>query len=367
MLVMILVWLVPFFSTMRLNAEKYQLLLAEKIANDVNFLAYDSNRLRRYLHNIKIGENGFVYIIDRFGRLIFYSPNFLTVREQSLGASAPVRGVGWQVVVGVPFSEALGEQYAVLTFAFLMFLVSLLLVILLLLVVKKLVRGDHRKPFRLLLHKIRTPLSSVKWNLYSLLAGDWGTMPDQQRKFLERSYDANQQLIKLTDQLADSVALEANCDNFIFAKDDVVGLVKEVVGEFKTEAKKANVKIIFEEPQKAPPPIPMDRKKIKLALGNVLDNAIRYNLSGGQVTIKIFKEKGMIAIEFSDTGIGIAANQRPKLFSKFFRTAAATRIQSSGFGLGLYIAKLIIEGHCGKISVESQEHKGSTFFVFLPL
>lgn len=362
----IVTWFLPFFNTIRLKTERYQLLLAEKIANDINLLFYDPNRLRRYLHNIKIGENGFIYIIDRFGRLVFYSPNFPTINERSLGVAVPVSNAGWQVVVGVPLSEALKEQYAALSIVFLMLLIGLLFVILLLVVMKKLVKVDRHRPFRLLLHKVRTPLTSVKWNLHSLLSGDWGLINDQQRKFLERSYRANQQMIKLADELTDSAVLESSNYHFKLAKEDIITLVAEVVDELGAEAKKANIKIIFNKPQNLPH-ISIDRGKIKLALKNLLDNAIHYNLSGGRVEVSIVKERGTIVIGFFDTGIGIATDQQAKLFSKFFRTTKAMQIQSTGFGLGLYIAKLIVDGHCGKILVESKEHKGSTFSMVLPI
>lgn len=373
-LVMITAWFLPFFNTVRFNAEKYQSLLAEKIAGDISlFFHYsnrvvgNSNRLFNYLSSIKMEDEEFFYILDRFGRPVFYSSNFFTIQEKSLGASAPVRGLGWWVVVGVPLSIALQEQRTALSVALLFFLIGLLFLILLTIVIKKLIRGDHRRPFKLLLHKVRTPLTSIKWNLHSLLAGDWGAIGDQQRRFLERSYDANQQMIKLADELADSAVLEVGNYRFEFVKNDIFSLVGEIVEELALEAKQANIKIILEKPQEGCLAIAMDRPKLKLALKHLLDNAIRYNLSGGRVEIKISKDRGTLVIKFIDTGIGIAEDQRARLFSKFFRTIEATRMQSSGFGLGLYIAKLIINGHGGKIMVESEEHKGATFSIILPL
>ena len=111
----------------------------------------------------------------------------------------------------------------------------------------------------------------------------------------------------------------------------------------------------------------MDEEKIAIAFDNMFDNAIKYTLPGGKVTVTVRKEKSNVVIEVEDTGIGISSAQLHRVFSKFFRAENAQLYQTSGTGLGLYVTKNIIEQHGGTITVKSIENKGSAFAIMLPI
>jgi signal transduction histidine kinase len=98
-----------------------------------------------------------------------------------------------------------------------------------------------------------------------------------------------------------------------------------------------------------------------------LDNAIKYNHSGGRVLIRARKEEGFVGIEIQDTGIGIAKKDLDHIFDEFYRVKTKETQTIAGTGLGLAIAKKIIEAHNGQIEVESKSHQGSTFRVLLPI
>lgn len=110
----------------------------------------------------------------------------------------------------------------------------------------------------------------------------------------------------------------------------------------------------------------VDIEKIALAFQNLVDNALKYTQSGGTITISLKKEEHEIKISVKDTGVGIPKDQQVRVFNKFFRGANVMRMETEGSGLGLFIAKNIIEAHGGKIWFKSDESKGTTFWFTLP-
>ncbi|MBI3088996.1 MAG: ATP-binding protein, partial [Candidatus Colwellbacteria bacterium] len=113
----------------------------------------------------------------------------------------------------------------------------------------------------------------------------------------------------------------------------------------------------------------IDAGRLGLAISNLLDNAIKYNVKNGTVTVKIERltDKPYLQVSIKDNGIGIPPEEAPKLFTKFFRSENAARIETEGSGLGLYITKNIIERHGGAIWAESILGRGTTFYFTLPL
>lgn len=121
------------------------------------------------------------------------------------------------------------------------------------------------------------------------------------------------------------------------------------------------------KPKKELPKIQMDEEKIKLAINNLLDNAIRYTLPGGRMKIGLSYGIKGIECKIQDTGVGIPKNQQERVFSRFFRGSNITKMETERTGLGLFITKNIIEAHGGKIWFESKENKGTTFYFTLPI
>jgi len=113
----------------------------------------------------------------------------------------------------------------------------------------------------------------------------------------------------------------------------------------------------------------MDPFRIKLVLEILIENAIKYNVQNGEVRIKIdfLKDQPFVSVSVEDTGIGMTEEDLKKLFQKFFRASSAMKVETSGLGLGLYLAKNIVEKHGGKIWAKSVLNRGSTFTFTLPL
>lgn len=215
-------------------------------------------------------------------------------------------------------------------------------------------------------HQLRTPLSAIKWTLKMILDGDLGEIKKEQKDFLEKSYLSNERMINLINDLLNVTRIEEG--RYLYNPEPVhlEDLVEEIVKNYKNEFERKNIKFQFERPKKIIPAIKLDAEKIKLTVSNLIDNAIKYTLPGGKISVFLKNDREKITFSIKDSGIGIPEDQKKRLFTKFFRGANALRIETDGSGLGLFIAKNIIEAHDGKIGFESEEDKGSTFYFSLP-
>jgi signal transduction histidine kinase len=143
-------------------------------------------------------------------------------------------------------------------------------------------------------------------------------------------------------------------------------IAEDVVLTFQDEAKSRNV-TLTSETQGVDYYIDADGVKINIALSNLVKNAIRFTDRGGSVTIKISEDSGYYKAEVVDSGIGIPAKDLPKLFDRFFQVEEHLTRKHGGMGLGLSVAKSMVELHNGRIWVESEEGQGSTFTFLLPI
>ncbi|MGB2762368.1 MAG: ATP-binding protein [Minisyncoccales bacterium] len=216
-------------------------------------------------------------------------------------------------------------------------------------------------------HQLRTPLSAVKWTLRMLLDGDLGAVTEKQKEFLEKTYKSNERMITLINDLLNVTRIEEGRYIFKVFLFDIQEICETVVDSFQEMAKQKNIKLVFQQPKEKLPKIKLDKEKITLAIQNLIENALRYTPSKGEVTISLRSANMKIELCIKDTGIGIPNDQLDRVFSKFFRGANVLRINTEGTGLGLYIAKNIIEAHKGRIWFQSEERKGSTFCFSLPI
>jgi len=216
-------------------------------------------------------------------------------------------------------------------------------------------------------HQLRTPLAGIKWTLYALLEEKMGRLNKEQEKFAGDAYKATVRLIDLVNDLLDVARLEEGRFGFKIKKQPLAPLVKKVCENFQKAAKGKGIKFSLELPKEDIPFLDFDEEKIAIVLANLVDNAIKYTAPGGQVAVKLYKEKNSVRVEVADTGIGMPADQVKRVFTKFFRAENAQLYQTSGTGLGLYLAQNIVEHHGGAMFFKTEEDKGSTFTFSLPI
>ncbi len=215
-------------------------------------------------------------------------------------------------------------------------------------------------------HQLRTPVTEIRWALESL--GQENNLTDSAKTVLGEALKSSDYLLKIIEDLLGVARIEEGRFGYNFEEKDIAEFINEVLARIAPLARHAGIKIYFDQPKIQLPKVLIDSEKLSLALGNLLENAVKYNIENGQVIVKIDQvpNQPFLEILVSDTGIGIPENDLGKLFDKFFRAENALKLETSGSGLGLYIARNIIRSHGGRITVESEVGRGTTFKFTLP-
>lgn len=214
-------------------------------------------------------------------------------------------------------------------------------------------------------HQLKTPLTYVNWALEAL--NDDATLSDANKETVSGALKAAHLLSQIVENLLSIARIEEGRFGYKFAQMKIEDFLNRVLEQAMPAASKAGVRLYFDKPSGLPP-VFIDAERLSLAVSNFLDNAIRYNVKNGEVIVRAKPVDGRPFIEVSvkDTGIGIPPEEIQKLFTKFFRAENAIKFQTEGTGLGLYIAKNIIEGHGGEVRVESELGRGTTIYFTLP-
>jgi len=202
-------------------------------------------------------------------------------------------------------------------------------------------------------HQLRTPLTAIKWYADILLSEKSGGLNTQQREFILEVYHANERMVRLVDNLLIVEQAERGQLPIVARSTSISDLVNSVIKEYSTLAKVNRIALIAHCDDHSIPMIKVDPIYMRVAVKNLLDNALRYTLRGGSVTVVCALEDDKLTISISDTGIGISTEDQARIFTKFFRSEKSQEMQSDGSGLGLYIAKVIIEHNGGKLWFES--------------
>ena len=216
-------------------------------------------------------------------------------------------------------------------------------------------------------HQLKEPLSATKLSLEMLLSGDFGTISEEQKEIIEKILQRNKILISLVKDFLDVVKFGEKESSDNLSPFDIENVIESVVSMEEEIIQKKKIIFKLEKPKIKLPKIVSDEKKIYLAVQNIINNAIKYTPVGGEVKVSFEVDKNNLLIKIQDFGIGIPEDQKKDLFTKFFRGTNAKEIENSGSGLGLFISKNIIESNKGKISFVSDENKGTTFTVTLPI
>ncbi|OGP13044.1 MAG: hypothetical protein A2052_04075 [Deltaproteobacteria bacterium GWA2_54_12] len=208
-------------------------------------------------------------------------------------------------------------------------------------------------------HELRTPLASIKGYSETLLDG---AMDDREtlREFLRVIDRHATRMSRLIDDLLILSRLESHQMTIVSSPIDLGELVTSTVKGFEKQSRDKGITLSAAVPDDLPKALG-DRDRLEQVMVNLLDNAIKYTPSGGSVIVSAAREDGIVRVDVVDTGIGIPAADISRVFERFYRVDKARSRELGGTGLGLAIVKHIIQGHNGKLSVESAPGKGSVF------
>jgi len=216
-------------------------------------------------------------------------------------------------------------------------------------------------------HQLRTPLSAMRWQAELLLAKMSDGLNEKQKEKIANIDMLSLRMTRLVNDLLDVAKIDQGRLNITIQETNIIECLEGILNEIITPlANEKEIKIIFEKKNDLPLAM-ADCDKMKLVFENLLSNAVKYTLNEGKVEISYRKEDDFAIFEIKDNGVGIPLSQQDQVFGKFFRSSNIVRYQTEGTGLGLYIAKNIIEQMGGKIWFESEENVGTTFSFTVPL
>jgi len=215
-------------------------------------------------------------------------------------------------------------------------------------------------------HQLRTPLTGINWTLESLAKDQ--LVSEENKEMVKNALAASAKALKIVNDLLDVAKIEEGRFGYNFENLDIVKFLGSILESANPSAKKYGLKLYFENGSEPSVVLKADPNRLGLALSNVLDNAMRYNVENGSINVKLERLPGepYIQISVSDTGVGIPPNAMPKMFTKFFRAENAIRFRPDGSGFGLYITKNVINRHGGNIWIESTLGRGTTVYITLP-
>jgi signal transduction histidine kinase len=214
-------------------------------------------------------------------------------------------------------------------------------------------------------HQLRTPATGVKQYLGMVIQGFAGSVTDRQRSLLEKAYASNDRQLAVINEVLHLAKIESGRITLAKQKVNISDLVQDVVNEQAPDIKRANHAVTVQLPLR-PVLIQVDNHMLRMAIENLVSNAIKYTPENGKIKISVIGSRHYVRVSVKDSGVGIADEDIGKLFKQFTRLQNEMSFQVSGTGVGLYLVKHLVELHGGKVNVVSERGTGSTFTITLP-
>jgi len=209
-------------------------------------------------------------------------------------------------------------------------------------------------------HELRTPIFSLQGFLETLIDGAVDD-PGVNRAFLQKAYSHAERLNTLLGDLINISQIESGEMKMSFRYFRLIDFLNTVVSDFQTVANRHEVALRFDATTAAEVDVMGDKERLSVALGNLIENAIKYNKPGGEVVISCKREEGKVRIVVADTGVGIPKEHQSRIFERFYRVDKNRSRDVGGTGLGLAIVKHIVDAHGSAVQIESEPGKGSSF------
>jgi two-component system phosphate regulon sensor histidine kinase PhoR len=214
-------------------------------------------------------------------------------------------------------------------------------------------------------HEFRTPLTAIQGFAETLLAGAMDD-PQNRERFLEIIVEHSRRLARLTEDLLKLSKMDADRLELEIRRVNVAQLIESCIETAQHRAVEKEIAISV-KPGGGVPDIAGDRRRLAEVLQNLIDNALQYTLSRGEIVVSTEARDGQVVFTVADTGIGIPKGDQSRIFERFYRVDAARSRELGGTGLGLSIAKHIVEVHGGRIWVDSEVGRGSQFHFTIPI
>ncbi len=215
-------------------------------------------------------------------------------------------------------------------------------------------------------HQLRTPLTVIKGYISMMLEGNFGKLNKEEKASLDKVFESNERLIQLVENLLNISRIESGRMQFQFENGWLEKVVDSVIEELTLAAQRKGLRLDYIKPQQPLPQVKIDPEKIRQVIMNLIDNSIKYT-KRGHITIKLELAGKKVRFIVADTGMGISSEDLANLFKKFSRGTGTSLVHTEGTGLGLYVARMMIEAHQGKVWAESAgTGKGSKFCFELP-
>ena len=212
-------------------------------------------------------------------------------------------------------------------------------------------------------HELRTPLASILG--YAEILREGGVSGPEAGHCAEVIERNAQRRLHLVGDLQVLSQIQSGQLAMDFRRADLAGLAASAVEELRPQARDKHIDLSLAVTDV--PRLVVDPARIAKLIGNLLSNAVKFTPDGGRIEVRLGTEAGQAVLTVADTGVGISAADRERIFERFYRTAIARRQEIQGTGLGLTISQAIVDAHHGTITVDSEEGRGSTFTVRLPL
>ncbi len=214
-------------------------------------------------------------------------------------------------------------------------------------------------------HELRTPLASIRV-FGELLRGGKVQSGEKVREYGEYIESESLRLTRLINNILDFSGIESGRKTYRFARTDLSRVVQASVAAFELRLRHSGFDLSFEPPAEALPPVEVDADAIGQAVHNLLDNAVKYSGESRRIEVRITSKDAGVVLSVRDHGVGIPRFEQQKIFERFHRVSTGLVHDVKGSGLGLSIVHHIVKAHGGRVHVESEPERGSTFFLWLP-